>query len=402
VAPVLLVSADGWRAARLVRADDARRQVLGYGPRMPFLRRVAPARSDAALALALVALSQIEVWHYGVGGGHAAGAATQAFAALLVAWRSRFPLGASIGVIAAAFVGAAITAEQGSVTLAVELIILFYTLGTLPDRRRALGGLAFGLVAGVAMTDDGSLNTYLAIFLTAFVVPWLVGTLRLRQRRARELEEQREQATRLAVAEERARLARELHDVVSHDVGMIVVQAGAGDVLLAEQPERAREALRAIESGGRHALVELRRLLGLLRTDGEASLAPQPTLARLDELVARVREVGLQVAVRLEGSVAPLEAALDLTAYRIVQEGLTNVLKHAGPCQVRVTVRYLADAIEIEVADTGRGPAGRSGGYGLLGLGERVALLGGALETGAAEGGGYVVRARLPFTLAHV
>ncbi|MDP9260117.1 MAG: histidine kinase [Actinomycetota bacterium] len=365
---------------------------------MRFLRRLAPARSDVGLALALVALSQIEVWRYDAGGGHAAGAATQALTAALVAWRSRFPLAASVGVIAAAFLGAAV-AEPGSVTLAAALIVLFYTLGTLPDRRRALAGLALGLVTGVAMTEDGSLNNYLAIVLTSFGVPWLVGTLRLRQRRARELETQREEAARLAVAEERARLARELHDVVSHDVGMIVVQAGAGDVLLDEQPERTREALRAIESGARHSLVELRRLLGLLRTDAEASLAPQPTLARLDELVERVREAGLAVQVQVEGSIVPLDAAVDLTAYRIVQEGLTNVLKHAGPSQVHVTVRYLGDALEIEVADTGRGPAGGRGGYGLAGLRERVALLGGALETGAAEGGGHVLRARLPLAL---
>jgi signal transduction histidine kinase len=366
---------------------------------MRFLRRFAPARSDVVLALALVALSQIELWRYRAD-SNAAGAATYALAAMLVAWRSRFPLTVAVGLIGAAFVGA-VVAEPGSVTLAVAMIVVFYTLGTLPDRRQALAGLAIGLVAGVAMTADGSLNTYLAIVLTAFGVPWLIGTLRLRQRRARELEIEREEAARRAVAEERARLARELHDVVSHDVGMIVVQAGAGDVLLDSEPERAREALREIESGARHALVELRRLLGLLRTDGEASLAPQPTLARLDELVERVRDVGLPVEVRVEGSVAPLEAAVDLTAYRIVQEGLTNVLKHAGACEVRVTIRYRGDVLEVELADTGHGPAGRSRGYGLAGLVERVELVGGALETGAADGGGHVLRARLPRALTH-
>ena len=365
---------------------------------MRFLRRLAPVRSDVVLALALVALSQIEVWRYHAGGASAAGATTYALAASLVAWRSRFPFAVAVGLIVAAFVGA-VVAEPGSVTLAAAMIVVFYTLGTLPDRRRAVAGLAIGLLAGVAMTADGSLNTYLAIVLTAFAVPWLVGTLRLRQSRTRELEIEREQAARRAVAEERARLARELHDVVSHDVGMIVVQAGAGDVLLDDQPERAREALREIEGGARHALVELRRLLGLLRTDGEASLAPQPTLARLDELVERVREVGLAVELRVEGGDVPVDAAVDLTAYRIVQEGLTNVLKHAGPCEVRVTIRYRGDAVEIEVADTGRGPAGGSRGYGLAGLLERVELVGGTLETGHGEGGGHILRARLPLAL---
>jgi signal transduction histidine kinase len=366
---------------------------------MPHLRRVPIA--DVVLALALVVFSQIEVWRYDAAGGNAGAAVTQAVAALFVALRSRFPLTSAIGVIGTAFVGATVAGEPGSVTLAAALIIVFYTLGTLPNRRRALASLIIGLVAAIPMTADRSLQTYLAIALTSFAVPWLVGSLRLRQRRARELEAQREEAARLAVAEERARLARELHDVVSHNVGMIVVQAGAGDVLLDEHPERAREAMRAIERGARDALGELRRLLGLLRTDGEASLSPQPTLAALDQLVERVRAVGVPVDVRIEGTAAPLEAMIDLTAYRIVQEALTNILKHAGPCQARVTIRYGGDALDVEVADAGRGPVGGRAGYGLAGISERVALLGGELDTGSGREGGFVVHARLPLTLTH-
>jgi signal transduction histidine kinase len=368
---------------------------------MRILRRVAPARTDLALALALVVLSQIEVWRYGVAGGNAAAAITQAAGPLCVAWRSRFPVTAGVTVVAVTFVGGTVAADPVSVTLVASTMILFYTLGTLPDRRRALAGLVFGLVVAIPMTADHALNTFLAIALTSFAVPWLVGTLRLRHRRARELEAQREEVARLAVVEERSRLARELHDIVSHNVGMIVVQAGAGDVLLDQQPERAREALRAIEQGAREALVELRRLLGLLRTNDEASLAPQPTLASLDRLVDRVRDAGVAVDVRLEGEAAPLEGALDVTAYRIVQEGLTNVLKHAGSCRALVTIRYDLDAIEVEIADTGRGPDGNQGGYGLAGIRERVALLGGAFETGPGGDGGYVLRARLPRALAH-
>jgi signal transduction histidine kinase len=368
---------------------------------MRFMSRMVPARGDLALALTLVALSQIEVWHYGVAGGNASAAMTQAAAAFCVAWRSRFPLAAAVAVIAVTFVGGTISGDPVSVTLVAATIILFYSLGTLPNRRLALAGLVFGLVVAIPMAADHALNTYLAIALTSFAVPWLIGTLRLRHQRTRELEVQREEAARVAVAEERTRLARELHDIVSHNVGMIVVQAGAGDVLLDQQPERAREALQAIEHGAREALVELRRLLGLLRANDQASLAPQPTLASLDALVDRVREAGVAVDVRIEGEVTPLEAALEVTAYRIVQEGLTNVLKHAGLCRARVTIRYRPNAIEVEVADSGQGPNGTQGGYGLAGIRERVALIGGAVENGPGDDGGHVLRARLPLVPGH-
>lgn len=352
-----------------------------------------PVRLDLAIALALVGVSQVEVWGFGVAGGGVAGAACLAAIALVSAWRTRFALTSTAVMYGLGFVCSAVAGQPGSVTFAAASLLAFYRIGTLPQRRRALAALAAAFVVAVPMTDHLSLNKYLGITLFSFCVPWLVGTIRLRQERMRELERERERA----VEEERARLARELHDLVSHNVGMMVVQAGAGDVLLDREPARTREALRAIEAGGREALLELRRLLGLLRDAGEAELAPQPTLARLRELVDRMRAAGIDVALRMDVAAEELDAAVDLSAYRIVQEALTNVLKHARATRVEILVRRLADALEVEVTDDGTGAvAGARGGHGLVGIAERVALLGGDLDVGAPEGGGFRVRARLP------
>ena len=352
-----------------------------------------PTRFDLALAACLLVVSQIEVWAFGVAGGGVAAATSLGAVAVLSAWRTRYPLASIVAIWLAAFACAALAGPPASVTFGVAAIAGFYRIGTLPDRRRSYAALAAGLVVAALATEDFSINTYLAIALASFVVPWLVGALVLRQQRARELERDR----RLAVEQERARLARELHDLVSHNVGMIVVQAGAGDVLLDREPERTREALHAIEAGARDALLELRRLLGLLRDDGEAELAPQPTVARLDELVDRVRSAGLAVDLRVEGERDGLDPAVDLSVYRIVQEALTNTLKHARATRVEVLVRRRGDVVEIDVSDDGRGvePSTRPG-HGLTGIAERVALLGGELETGAGAAGGFRLRALLP------
>ena len=365
---------------------------------MSLWMRIAPPRPDRFVALGFVALSQVEVWHYGVAGGEAAGAALQAAAASCLAWRRRAPLTAAVVAMGAAAVCTALVGEAVSLTLIATTLALFYTLGRLADRRRAVAGLIFGLAIGVPMTQDGSVNTYLAAVLTSFVTPWLVGTIRLRQARAQALEVEREEAARIAAAEERARLARELHDVVSHNIGMIVVQAEAADVLLDRDEQRARQSVHAIEEAGRTALVEMRRLLGLLREEGEAALTPQPTLARVDELAERMRRTGVSVDVRVDGQAVELEPTIDLAAYRVVQEGLTNVLKHAGPCSATVAVRYRPSAVEVEVVDSGRGAhaAAPGTGFGHSGLRERVGLLGGTFEAGPREGGGYAIAARLP------
>ena len=220
------------------------------------------------------------------------------------------------------------------------------------------------------------------------------------EERADALEREQEQRARAAVAEERQRIARELHDVVAHAISVIVVQARGGRRMLDAEPAEARGAFDTIERTGQEALGEMRRLLGLLReSEDEPALAPQPTLARLEELVQQVRDAGLPVELAIEGEPTELPPGVELSAYRIVQEALTNALKHAGPAHARVTVRYADDNLELEIADDGSGSAGNGdgGGHGLVGIEERVAMLGGELETGEAPSGGYAVRARLPY-----
>ena len=211
-----------------------------------------------------------------------------------------------------------------------------------------------------------------------------------------------EEEARSAVTEEQARIARELHDVIAHSVSVIVVQAAAADDVFDERPDQARAALRSIEHAGRDALAELRRLLGQVRPDGRSEPAePQPGLDRLEALVEPLRAGGLDVVVQSEGRPAELPAGLDLSAYRIVQEALTNTLRHARAKRAEVTVTYGADALELDVRDDGRAPPSNgTGGHGLVGMRERAALLGGTLEAGPLPGGGYRVHARLPLEAA--
>jgi signal transduction histidine kinase len=201
---------------------------------------------------------------------------------------------------------------------------------------------------------------------------------------------------RIAAAEERARIARELHDVVAHSMSTIVLQAGAERVNLPDAQRSTHETLSSIERTGREALAEMRRLVGILRADDEAARSPQPSLDRLDELIERVRRAGLDVELHREGTPAELAPGLDISAYRIVQEALTNALKHAGDARARVVVGYRPDAVEIEVVDDGRGGAANGQGHGLIGLRERVSVFGGTLDAGPREGGGFRVHAVLP------
>jgi signal transduction histidine kinase len=228
-------------------------------------------------------------------------------------------------------------------------------------------------------------------------------TAELRERTV-ELEREREETARLAVLEERARVARELHDVIAHSVSVIVVQAAAERRALPDGAEGTAAALDQIERTGREALVELRRLLGVLRRsdDDAPARAPQPGLAVLDELVAQVRDAGLAVDVRIEGAPSELPAGVDLSAYRIVQEALTNTLKHAGARRAEVRLRFGADELEVGVRDDGRGtngaPAIPGGGHGLAGMRERAQLYGGELAAGRRlDGPGFEVRARIPW-----
>jgi signal transduction histidine kinase len=203
-----------------------------------------------------------------------------------------------------------------------------------------------------------------------------------------------------AATEERARIARELHDVVAHSVSVMVVQASGVRRLLHDDQVREREALMSVEQIGRQALSEMRRMLGVMRAGEDQAaqaLAPQPGLEHLDRLIEMAEEAGMPVTLHVEGTRATLSAGVDLSAYRIVQEGLTNALKHAKGAHAEVTVRYEGDAVLLEIADDGPGVVnGQAMGHGLVGMRERVAVYGGTLEAGPRPGGGFALRARLP------
>jgi signal transduction histidine kinase len=236
---------------------------------------------------------------------------------------------------------------------------------------------------------------------TAVVVLIMVFLRSIVGRRERQLqvaEREREVARREAVVEERARIARELHDVIAHHVSMMVVQAGAERRVLEPAQESTREVLTTIETVGRSALTEMRRLVGMLRGDESGALLPQPGLTDVPLLVAQLRDAGQPVELRMEGERRPLPVGIELSAYRVVQEGLTNALKHAGPAPVCVRIRYGARSLELEITDDGVGdPAGLpSGGQGLVGIRERVALYGGELHAGRRPDGGFVLSVVLP------
>jgi signal transduction histidine kinase len=220
------------------------------------------------------------------------------------------------------------------------------------------------------------------------------------EQRATAAEENREASAREAVLEERRRIARELHDVVAHHISVMGVLATGARRTLSRDPEAADEALATIEATGRTTLREMRRLLDVLRRDDEtdAALQPQPGVAGLEALVAQVREAGLAVRLTVVGDPRPLDPGVDLTIFRIVQEGLTNALKHAGPASAEVRVEFRGDRLALEVIDDGRGTSGRNGhtGHGLVGMRERVSLYGGTLRTGPRTGGGYAVTANIP------
>ena len=219
-----------------------------------------------------------------------------------------------------------------------------------------------------------------------------------RERRAQLAERERDVAAREAVVEERARIARELHDAIAHNVSMMVVQAGAERRTLEPESGPTREVLATIEQIGRGALTEMRRLVGMLRSDDGDPLSPQPGLGDLPTLVGQVREAGLPIELHVEGEPRELPVGLELSAYRIVQEALTNALKHAGDARATVRVSYAPDSLELEIVDDGAGgpPRTAGGGHGLVGMRERVALYGGRFDAGRAPSGGFAIRVLLP------
>jgi signal transduction histidine kinase len=345
-------------------------------------------------------------------------------------WRRRYPRAVLAATIAAATVHLLLGFQP--TWAEVGMLIALYTVAAhCRGRRAVVAGLAataalvvYGVVAEVRYPSSfqDSLQGW-TFAVVQFGAAWALGraqnrrlayTAKLEALNA-QLASEQELRSRWAVAEERGRIARELHDVVAHSVSVMTVQAGAARRTLAASPDQAAAALGQIESTGRQALVELRRLLGLLR-DGDqqdaAALAPQPGLDHLESLTAAAREAGLPVEVTVEGDPRPLPAGVDLSAYRIVQEALTNSLRHAGPARAQVRIRYGREDLEVQVTDDGNGVESAVGrrstdsdrsdrwpdrsGHGHIGMRERVAMFGGTLETGVRPGGGYRVAARLP------
>jgi len=324
--------------------------------------------------------------------------------------RRRFPLGApvavGVAVVLTSFVDERLVAYLFVPFLAGCAAV--FLLGLVRERREAVAGLvlAIGVTAFATYRDPiANLDGFIATSVI-FGVVWTIAFALSRKfeeadeakKRAATAEREREERARAAVTEERARIARELHDVVGHSVSVMTVQASAVRRLLRPEQEREREALLIVEQTGREALAEMRRMVGVLRRPEEApALAPQPSLEHVDKLVEQAREAGLPVELRIEGEPLSLPAGVDLTAYRLVQEGLTNALKHARAERAQVLLRYSAGDIEVTVSDDGRGAGSDDGGgHGLVGMRERVAVYGGALEAGPQPEGGYRLRARLP------
>ena len=341
------------------------------------------------------------------------GAAAVAIAvAIALAQRRRYPLVLAAVTIASLLVRPIIPTAGDGTGYGIAIIIAIYTCAAhLEGRALRLGGvLAAGMAVYLLVTEGGDFAG-VVFFSLLFGVPWIVGRM-MRVSRQRQalledqavlLERQRDEQARIAVADERQRIARELHDVVAHAISVVVLQSRGGRRLIDTEPEAAREAFDAIESTSTQALDEMRRLLGLLRSGHDDTLLPQPTLARIEELVADLRASGLPVEVSLEGDPAVLPPGVDVSAYRIVQEALTNALKHAGPTRARVRIEYCDDSVLVEVTDDGAGAGAANGsgapgsGHGLVGMRERVAIVGGELTAGPRPTGGYAVSARLPY-----
>ena len=333
-----------------------------------------------------------------------------------VAVRRRWPLAAltvsSLGVLVH------ILADFPEGALPTAVLLLTYTVGAWCPTRRSVAGLAIvsSIIVLLGLGDSPGLDAVGVLAVIAqFAAVWAIGVA-LRSRRSateaklREADERAEaerQSAARVLAEERLLIAQELHDVVAHSMSVIAVQAGVGAHVLDDRPEQARAALEAISATSRGTLTELRRLLGVLRdSDGVRSHAPAPGLSDLPHLVDEVRTAGVPATLHVEGQPGMVHAGVELSAYRIVQEALTNVIKHAGkPSRVDVTVSYLADELAVEVVDDGRGVAAqpRNGdlsdgsGHGLIGMRERVDVWGGELTVGSAPGGGYRVKAHIPY-----
>jgi signal transduction histidine kinase len=337
--------------------------------------------------------------------------------AVPVVFRRAYPVAAFAAAIAVGALQVLINSKPNPTDLAI--VILLYTLAAYTPRRISITGLAIclaGSAAAVLRWMPGRLSMWDSLLVGSIMfagpslIAWVFGdSMRYRRAyytnledRAARLEAERDAQAQIAAAAERARIARELHDVVAHNVSVMVVQADGASYALGSDPDRARQALAAISATGRQALAEMRRMLGVLRRyeDGtEPGRAPLPGIGQLGELLDQTRATGLAVSFTVEGVPQPLPDGAALAAYRIVQESLTNTRKHGGPrATAEVTLRYLEDALLLRITDDGRGAAAVSdgAGHGLTGMRERVAVYGGWVQAGPCPSGGYHVAALLP------
>jgi signal transduction histidine kinase len=372
------------------------------------LRRLRTNPPDAALAVVLAVALVLQVVLHGETGAAPASVIGALAITLPLAWRRRVPLAivlsyAVICPLQALLGGELFKGDPPLVGALAAGAVAFYSLGAhAPDRDATLGLLAgiAGMWLGVLASDQIDLPSFVFSAGLVGLAPWLAGRARRARRlRAEALDRERDQRARAAASEERQRIARELHDVVAHGVVLMVLQAQGARRILDHDKDRAREALEAIEETGQTALAEIRRSLGILRDDhARAELAPQRSLDDLGALIDEMREAGLMVDLRIEGDRREMRDGIDRSAYRIVQEALTNTIKHAGLVPTHVTVTYEPDGLVLEVADEGGGEAADDGGagQGLAGMRERVRLHGGELEARPVPGRGFLVRARIP------
>jgi signal transduction histidine kinase len=396
------MAASSSRPARIVIEDDARIEGRGYVASMvsPRLERV-----DQAVGALLFACLELVAWFAPGVQGRWVASLVFALMAGAVAVRRRWPLGATaVAGIAVQFQPVIPSDPQAPATLLV-FGLCAYGVGAFLPRERSWPGLLglFAIATLIALRSPAVVaNLFFLNILPAFL-PWAAGRVvraraaqeRASRERAEALDAASERAAAAAAETERTRIAREIHDVVAHGVSVMVIQAAGARTVMDRDPTRAEASLRAVERAGREALAEMRRLVGLLGDDGIA-LAPQPGLADLAGLVSRSAAAGMETTLSVEGEPRAVAPGLGLCAYRIVQEALTNAIKHARAGHAEVRVRWCPQVLELEVLDDGPGGAVGGDGHGIPGMRERAALQGGTLEAGSRPGGGFAVLARIP------
>jgi signal transduction histidine kinase len=357
---------------------------------------------DVYLAGMLFVAAELQIWLTGnAGEGRTVAALLAPVMAAAVAIRRRYPMLAGVAAQAAIALAFALWSDTQIFGTSIAWFCSLYALTVWTTSRQFIAGAAFVAASNLAAAagPSGTLQRSTPFAVVTLVVMIIVRrVISDRERRAELAERERGIGAREAVVEERARIARELHDAIAHNVSMMVLQAGAERRVVGETNGSTREVLETIEHIGRGALTEMRRLVGMLRSDAADPLEPQPGLRDLPTLVAQVSDAGLPVDLHVEGERRELPVGIELSAYRIVQEALTNALKHAGDANATVYVRYGPESLELEISDDGGAPRQPvvSGGHGLVGMRERVALYGGSLQAGRRPTGGFAVRVLLP------